>query len=534
MKARKGTRHWDHGADGPPPGFEAKAIDPERVFDVARWRREIGEDGARWLEGVFKDFGGQTAEALGGPQVGFNVRSPQANSAIARRTNRIKDAVDTTWGQIRGALVVGDSQGEDIDQLADRIRDVFAQARGVRARVIARTEVIGAANNASLLAAKDSGVVEGKVWLTAIDHRTRGDHIAADGQAVPVDGAFQVGGESLEYPGDVLGSAANTVNCRCSLLYERIPSDEARAAGDTGRQEVDPIGRAPEGDGAALTPKGPEASSSWVNRRIWKSEKARSRYREARRRANYVRERDLGADRIAQAAERADDLLDAGTYSSRSGKVVKGVDEAMEEIDRIHGSPAGLLDDIADDALDVMAMRGDQTLGSYSFTAKGTPEVFRISTGGAADHQAFTMAHEFGHFFDHQDFGTRAKFASQGPREGAWGKWWDAIEDSDVIQNLRAMASDPSRRIVDLPDGRRMEAPLGFVNYLLDEREIFARAYSQWIAAESGQGSVLRKGLDAMRGSTEGQVLGSQWSDESFEPIRRAFRALFKEEGLIE
>jgi len=34
-----------------------------------------------------------------------------------------------------------------------------------------------------------------------------------------MDEPFIIGGESLDYPGDPSGSAANVINCRCSVGY---------------------------------------------------------------------------------------------------------------------------------------------------------------------------------------------------------------------------------------------------------------------------------------------------------------------------
>lgn len=67
--------------------------------------------------------------------------------------------------------------------------------------------------------------------------------------------------------------------------------------------------------------------------------------------------------------------------------------------------------------------------------------------------------------------------------------------------------------------------------------ERFARAYSQYIAVRSGHPELLaalrheravRPG-DVAAGSPFGEV--RQWSDESFEPVARAFDALFAQKG---
>jgi len=56
------------------------------------------------------------------------------------------------------------------------------------------------------------------IWVATLDEKTRMAHIMANGQEKNIFGYFNVGGESLAYPGDPSGSAANIINCRCSMV----------------------------------------------------------------------------------------------------------------------------------------------------------------------------------------------------------------------------------------------------------------------------------------------------------------------------
>ncbi|MEU0770655.1 hypothetical protein [Streptomyces albogriseolus] len=60
------------------------------------------------------------------------------------------------------------------------------------------------------------------------DENVRLAHREADGQEVPLDAPFIVGGESLRYPGDPSGSPGNVINCRCSVSV--LPATLAAAA----------------------------------------------------------------------------------------------------------------------------------------------------------------------------------------------------------------------------------------------------------------------------------------------------------------
>ena len=85
-----------------------------------------------------------------------------------------------------------------------------------RREVISRTETIRASNNGSYQLFKGWGA-QGKEWLTAMDGRQRDTHGAANGQTVPIDEPFSVGGYQMMHPGDGNAPAEEVCNCRCSI-----------------------------------------------------------------------------------------------------------------------------------------------------------------------------------------------------------------------------------------------------------------------------------------------------------------------------
>ena len=88
---------------------------------------------------------------------------------------------------------------------------------------IARTETTAASNYAATVSSSVSGVYMDKVWISALDSRTRRppdspfNHYVMNRVKVPLDKPFRVGGENLMFAGDPKGSAGNVVNCRCSI-----------------------------------------------------------------------------------------------------------------------------------------------------------------------------------------------------------------------------------------------------------------------------------------------------------------------------
>lgn len=139
-----------------------------------------------------------------------------ANEAIRRRITSI---AETTRNQIVSAVDQGYREGLGTAAIAKQVRARVPEFTAFRSALIARTETHGAANFGANAAAKETGLTLQKEWVAASDERTRDDHRRADGQVVAMDDAFNVGGESLMYPGDPRGSADQTVNCRCGISH---------------------------------------------------------------------------------------------------------------------------------------------------------------------------------------------------------------------------------------------------------------------------------------------------------------------------
>ena len=88
-----------------------------------------------------------------------------------------------------------------------------------QAKRLVRTEATNAANTALFKSAQDifPGADMQKEWITSMDDRQRDWHGAANGQIVDFNKTFTVMNENLRWPGDTNGTAANVINCRCSM-----------------------------------------------------------------------------------------------------------------------------------------------------------------------------------------------------------------------------------------------------------------------------------------------------------------------------
>lgn len=112
----------------------------------------------------------------------------------------------------------------------DQVRAMEADTElgAMRARRIARTETVTAANGAAVIQAKESGIAKNKIWLSVHDSRTRHSHRLVDESVVPLDGAFNVSGTMMEQPGvreqpnGLPVPAGEVVNCRCTVAFKVI------------------------------------------------------------------------------------------------------------------------------------------------------------------------------------------------------------------------------------------------------------------------------------------------------------------------
>lgn len=101
--------------------------------------------------------------------------------------------------------------------LRDQIKSAWHKARYYRTERIVRTEVGRAANWGSITGVRSVGVNQNKHWVSAYAANSRPEHMTD--QMVDIDEMFDIGGEDMDYPLDPSGSAANTVNCKCCLVY---------------------------------------------------------------------------------------------------------------------------------------------------------------------------------------------------------------------------------------------------------------------------------------------------------------------------
>ena len=141
-----------------------------------------------------------------------------------------------------------------------------------------------------------------------------------------------------------------------------------------------------------------------------------------------------------------------------------------------------------------------------------------------------STAHEIGHFLDHAALGEGEVYGSD--RE-ALAEWRQAVRSSQAMRRLREMSATDFIEVSFQEATYRYQVDQDYVQYLMRERECFARSYAQYIATKSKNKSMLAE-LAEIRGE-KGDMLHypNQWDDEDFVPILNALDSLFKKRGWI-
>jgi HK97 family phage portal protein len=162
----------------------------------------------------------------------FTLDSPEALAVLDVEPMLIVASAESNE-IVKRIIQKGLAEGVDIKDMQAEIWDRFNDTSEFslnRTTTIARTETTQAANASTLDAYKQSGVVEGKEWLTSRDRKVRpatkfdkGDHQVLDGEVRKLDENFSNG---LRYPGDQSGSPEENINCRCTMLSKVIEGEK--------------------------------------------------------------------------------------------------------------------------------------------------------------------------------------------------------------------------------------------------------------------------------------------------------------------
>ena len=206
---------------------------PYNADDLLDWRAEVvffEENYVQFFEQAVADFGQAQLDGLG-VAIDFDLLNPMVAQNIQAMTIQFaKDINATTQGQIadvlRQVLMEADEGGWGIPeiqaQIYERISAVFdVRKSDYETERIARTEMNKAASAGNLDGMRQSGVVERKAWLAALDGRTRPTHVDAHFRyrenPIALEAMFEVGQDTMAHPGGGRLPEEN-IFCRCTPI----------------------------------------------------------------------------------------------------------------------------------------------------------------------------------------------------------------------------------------------------------------------------------------------------------------------------
>lgn len=158
---------------------------------------------------------GLLAKKSGG-QMGFSERVVSTMQQIFGfdLLNDAEGITQTTKRLIQDVLTEAALEGWSFDEIVLKITSPDFTAK--RARLIARTETVNAANAGSMANLKYAGATK-KIWISAMDNRTREHHLEVNQTVIPINDFFKVGDSLMQHPGDKAGGANECCNCRCAV-----------------------------------------------------------------------------------------------------------------------------------------------------------------------------------------------------------------------------------------------------------------------------------------------------------------------------
>lgn len=180
------------------------------------------------------DHAGQSAIELVTGDRAFSPDTTRFQELIRERRGHLRTVAQDMHGRVQELLADGLAEGENTEQLVQRIIGYTRDATRGRAETIARTET-GTAMNRGALEGYRQGGAPAKEWLSVVDDRSRTGHAEMNGTVVRIDEAFKLvsvdgGVIEVQSPHDPAMGPGDAGNCRCVVgpaFDDDLPAEEA-------------------------------------------------------------------------------------------------------------------------------------------------------------------------------------------------------------------------------------------------------------------------------------------------------------------
>jgi len=468
---------------------------------------------------------------------------------------------------IRRVALAGDGRFQAISQLRDVIGGQGFDNAQYRAERIIRTEVSRVFNESTygrLTQLASTFPFLRKGWRATNDKRTRATHQAAGVKyargslgVIPIADRFLVGGVLMRFPVDPLAepggkvAAKETIMCRCNAFVDFDLQQYGDHVAKTIRA-VGPGGAVPEPTPAPLPlpvpipiePKAPAPKPRAVRALKVKTPTA------------------AAAQAGGTAIPMATSVGPLGTKVSASFlpttvRALKSYQvKAMAAIDAVHGDgplkATKFIGGAANHYGQFQAGGLVRGKGRMRYRTVIREQAIQLTKRGIEAHPLMTVAHEVGHWIDYDGMGGSNRFLTHN-EPGAVADWLQAAKQSRTVQRLREWYTTPEA-------GPRFKA-YDHLKYLLQNYEVWARSYAQYVAVRSGDPEMLGElrrmqkataaasnGLVTKESTLSSKSVGAHepgedyatgktysypyvWQDDEFEPIAAAFDRYFEGKG---
>lgn len=180
------------------------------LFNVSFYKNKLKKMSELYLSDAMKK-GGDALFSEVNLQGQFDLANQDTIRMLQNQIDGLSEIIDTLDKQTIEIIKKAVESGATNDEIANMLRDMMDIA-GNRSKVVARTEIMSAANSGRFLA-YDQANIEQHEWIDSFDDRVRDIH-RLSGEIVDVGREFKNG---LKYPGDRTGSGSspeNIIGCR--------------------------------------------------------------------------------------------------------------------------------------------------------------------------------------------------------------------------------------------------------------------------------------------------------------------------------
>jgi len=212
----------------------------------------------------------------------------------------------------------------------------------------------------------------------------------------------------------------------------------------------------------------------------------------------------------------------SGQFTDVEKSVKKEFEQAIASIDLVHGD--GVLKDIP------IIKKAINSTAAFATRKVDKEPAFIALNPNADKYGEFALIHEMGHFFDNYSLGKRNAFESEN-KDGLLKKVISVAEESESIKGIRELLKNGKYKVGDKEEVLSPEE-LQWVGYLVTPKEIWARAYTQFIAKRSGS-KAAQLGVDEYFKTSDEYGIKPQWAEDDFKKIEEEIESMMLSEGWI-